>query len=277
MNILVSGSGASGSWVIRGEQLGRAIGATVIPKARDVAAFDLAVLVKRPSEELVARVHKAGIPLVWDVVDSWPQPQGNDWCEAEALGWLKAKFNEIRPTAIVAATRAMADDCAEFGVPVLCLPHHARPGLKRVPIRPMKVVGYEGGEPHLGTWAKWLHGECKRRGWRFVINPTSITECDVLVALREKTGYAPTNWKSNVKLANAQAAGIPIICAPEAGYIETASGAEWFCETRDQVRSALDALEPMTTRAAISSHMVTAEPRLSEVAKTYRAWLNTLI
>ena len=99
----------------------------------------------------------------------------------------------------------------------------------------------------------------------------------MLVALREKTGYAPTNWKSNVKLANAQAAGIPIICAPEAGYIETASGAEWFCETRDQVRSALDALEPMTTRAAISSHMVTAEPRLSEVAKTYRAWLNTLI
>lgn len=277
MNILVSGSGSSGSFEIRGRQLGAAIGATVIPRALDVAAFDLAVLVKRPPADLVARVHKAGIPLVWDVVDAWPQPEGNGWSFDDAMAWMTGKVRELRPAAIVAATRAMADDLSHFGLPVLPLPHHARPGLKRMPMRPMNVVGYEGGTQHLGSWLPWLESECARRGWRFVVNPASITDCDVLVALREKTGYAPMNWKSNVKLANAQAAGVPIICAPESGYVETASGSEWFCETQEQVRSALDALVSMEARAAISGQMVTAEPRLNEVARTYRAWLNTLI
>lgn len=272
----MTGRGSSGSWQIRGEQLGRAIGATVLPRAIDVGAFDVAVVVKRPPADLVHRIHGAGMPLVWDVVDSWPQPDGNTWSRDECMAWLRDQVRRWRPTAIVAATRAMERDCEEFDVPVLALPHHARPGLVAAAIRPLRVVGYEGGAQHLGSWGPRLELECRRRGWSFVVNPPSVAECDVLVALRERRGYAPLLWKSNVKLANAQAAGVPIICAREAGYVETASGAEVFADTLPELVAAFDLLEPASERLARTTTMLRATPTIDSIATDYLRWLKSL-
>lgn len=276
MNILVTGGATSGSWQIRGLQLGKAIGAEVIPRALDVAAFDLAVVVKRPPRDTVLRIHKAGIPLVWDPLDAWPQPDGNDWAKHEAMAWLHMMVKFMRPAAIVAATKAMALDCAVFGVPVLTVPHHSRPGLKRTPLRTMRVVGYEGGPQHLGSWVTWFELECARRGWTFHMKPESINDLDIVIAMRERHGYAPRTWKSNVKLANAQASGTPIICGREAGYLEQASGGERFADTPEEVVAALDALEPIHARQEAAETLATRTLTLETVAKPYRAWLETV-
>lgn len=277
MKVLFTGRGTSGSWQIRAEQLGRALGADVLPDARDVGAYDLVVMVKRPSAGLVERVHRAGVPLVWDVVDAWPQPDGNRWSEQECKAWLAGKVKEMRPAAIVAATAAMAEDCSDFGVPVLHLPHHGRPEQRTNPIRErVEVVGYEGGEQYLGRWRGVLEVQCQRRGWQFVVNPPQLADLDIVVALREADGYAPRYWKSNVKLANAQATGTPFVACRERGYVETDNGAAFWADSDEELACALDALEPADVRRAASQLLSKVDVSLGNVARSYAGWLSKL-
>ena len=276
MKVLFTGSGSSGSWQIRGVQLGRALGATVEPKAINVAGFDVAVVVKRPPADLVARIHAAGVPLVWDVVDAWPQPQGNGWNKAECMAWLTQQVAAIKPAGIVAATKQMAADCAGFGVPVLVLPHHARPGITVNPLRrDVRTVGYEGGD-YLGPCRQVLDAECARRGWRFVGNPERLADLDIVVALRAAEGYAPRHWKSNVKLANAQGSGTPFIGGMEWGYLEHAIGVEKFVRTPAELAAALDALTSQDARCFAGRLLHAAAPTLTQMADRYEPWLAAL-
>lgn len=273
MHVLITGKGTSGSWRIRGEQLGGVLGAAVVPNAVEVAPYDLAVLVKRPTSVLLQRLHRADVPVIWDVVDAWPQPAGNVWDLARCMEWLADQVKAIRPAGIVAATRAMAQDCEGFGVPVLALPHHARPGLRQNPIRPLKVLGYEGGQQYLGRWLPIIQRQCAARGLQFVINPAEVADVDILLALRDCDGYAPRAWKSNVKLANAQGSGTPVICNREAGYLETASGAEQWADDEAELATALDALTPTDARRAAAQVLRAAAPEIDGIAATYLAWL----
>lgn len=271
----MTGRGTSGSWHIRGVQLGQALGASVITNALDVGRFDLAVLVKRSTPELLQRLHRADIPLIWDVVDAWPQPAGNIWGRDQCMDWLAGQVKAIRPAGIVAATEAMANDCERFGVPVLALPHHARPGQRMNPIRPIKVVGYEGGEQYLGRWRAVIEAECTHRGWQFLTQPAELADVDIMVALRDSYGYAPRHWKSNVKLANAQGSGTPVICGREAGYLETQSGAERWADTPAELAAAFDELEPTQVRIAASRRLNAAALPLDSIASTYVKWLRS--
>lgn len=275
VHLLMTGKGASGSWQIRGVQLGQTLRAAVVPNAKDLAPYNLAVLVKRQTTDLLQRLHQFKMPVIWDVVDAWPQPIGNAWRKEQCLEWLAGEVKTIRPAGIVAATRAMAQDCESFGVPVLALPHHARPGLRQNPIRPLKVVGYEGGEKYLGRWLPIIQRQCSARGLRFVINPAEVADVDVLVALRDCDGYAPRHWKSNVKLANAQGSGTPVICNREAGYLETACGAEKWADDEAEFAAALDALESVEVRRSAAQALRAAVPSIDGVAATYLEWLQS--
>ncbi len=277
MNVLFTGRGTSGSWLIRGEQLGRAVGATVLPRAVDIGPFDLAVVVKRPPPDLLRRIHEADVPLVWDIVDAWPQPLGNEWEAAKCLQWLEEQVRWIRPAAIVAATQMQAFDCRAFKVPVLMLPHHARPGLQRNPIRPrMQVVGYEGGLQYIGRWGRVMSDICARRGLTWLPEPDSLAELDVVLAVRDQSGYAPRHWKSNVKMANAQGSGTPLICCREYGHMGPGSDAVLYADTPEEMEMALDLLTPYAARQERAQALFDSQPRLEDVAKTYREWLWTL-
>lgn len=274
MRLLVTGRGTSGSWSIRGEQLGQAIGAKVEKDAQTINC-DAAILVKRANAGLMQRLRS--VPLIYDVVDAWPQPAGNQWVEREALEWLEGQIKAIRPAAIVTATEAMAEDSARFGLPVLALPHHARPDQQANPIREkVAKVGYEGGAQHLGWWAVFMRDECTRRGWQFVVNPERLADLDIVVAVRGLSGYAPTRWKSNVKLANAQDTGTPCIVAREAGYEETASGGELFASTKREMIDGLNQLEDYQFRRACSALLKSRDNSLQTVSARYSAWLNQL-
>ena len=281
LRILITGRGTSGSWQIRGVQIGAAIAATVLRDATssEIDAHDLAVMVKRPSSGLIERLRLAGRPWVWDVVDAWPQPYGNAWTKPQCLDWLAAMLRNYRPTAIVAATRRMAEDVGSvgFGGPILALPHHARPGLTPAPPRPaIGAVCYEGSPSYLGRWAETIAGECAARDWRFIVNPTRLSEGDIVIAARHCDGYAARNWKSNVKLANAQGAGLPIIVNREAGYLETASGAECWCDEPSDLGACLEELAPLPERQRRADRMAAAAISLDRVAGIYSNWLRAL-
>jgi hypothetical protein len=185
----------------------------------------------------------------------------------------------LKPDAIVFPTRAMQVDSGYTG-PSLVLPHHAWPKYQANVVREnVSAVGYEGGAHYLGAWRPVLERECARRGWRFVVNG-DMTQCDIGIALRDAAGYPPRSWKSNCKLANLQALGIPAVVSPERGYEEFGSeGGEYVAffpgDPVDLVQ-AFDRLTDFETRKKIAAIMLRAAPRLADVAVEYAQWLDQL-
>lgn len=278
MKVLVTGNGRNGSWAIRGQQLGAAIGAEVLPFATAAAmqAVDLVVMVKRGSVSLRQALAGSGRPWVWDVVDAYPQPHPRNavapFTRAQAIHWLKGQLDALRPTAVVWPTAQMQAD-AEWTGPQLVLPHHA---WERYTPRPLSAtvtrVGYEGAAHYLGRWERVLREACERRGW--VFEPGGdLAACDIGVALRETGGYPARAWKSNVKLANIQALGIPALCSPESGYQEFASGAEQWIETPESVERAFNSVAPLAERVRLRKMMTNSAPRLHGVATDYLQFL----
>ena len=281
MKILLTGRGTRGSWAIRGVQLGKAIGATVIPNASDadIRAHDLVVLVKRPTPALVENIRRAGRPLVWDLVDAWPQPFGNRWTKSECLDWLAGQVKALKPAGIVAATQEMAFDCgwvAPDATRLLWLPHHSRPDQEPNPIRErVQTVGYEGGLAYLEGWLPHIERLCAARGWRFHVAPKRLADLDIVLALRTDTGYAPRNWKSAVKAANAMGTGTPIIACREGGYLEVDNGGMRWADTPAELAKAFDDLTPKEARAAAAARLLLQAPyvALERIAKEYARWL----
>lgn len=281
--ILTLGYGSTaGAWKIRGQELGGAIGACVMNGGLNGVAknqFDLAIVVKKGKPDYLTKLHLAHIPIVWDIVDGWPQPMGNWWPRDACLQWLKTQIKAMRPAALVVGTSTMAKDCAKFNLPTLILPHHARPDSQRTPIRPeIKVVGYEGKKQYLGRWEEVLQVECATRGWTFVVNPESLNALDVVVAFREQNGYAAKNYKSQIKLANAQGTGTPCVLNRERAYLETACGVELWADTSVELTEAFDRLAALKEkkRVSLSDIMYEAAPRLPQLAQVYRNWLETV-
>jgi len=275
--ILVTGTGRSGSWKIRGEQLGEAIGADVLPRVgyEDCSAAELIVIVKRAPPETLDLVRRSGRPWVWDVVDAWPQRPGHPLAEREARRWLKNSLLQLQPSAVVWPTQRMQAD-ARWSGPQLVLPHHAWPRYTTQPLNDqIRVVGYEGAAHYLGRWRAVLEQECALRGWRFEANG-DLQQADIGVALRDGGGYAAAHWKSNCKLANLQALGIPALCSPESGYQESACGSEVWIQSAGGIAAAFDQLDPVTERHRLRGATHGARVDLASIAAAYREWLDGL-
>lgn len=215
MNILIVGAG-KGSWVMRGQQLGAALGARVTssPTDADFTWCDLVVLVKKHAVHFAPRAHKAGKPIVWDALDFWSQPAQNSYTRDAALLALRSHAKIIQPALIIGATEAMAADAASLGFKSAYLPHHSWAGLQPTPPRAnVSVVAYEGNPSYLGRWLQVLRDACALRGWSFKVNPPNLADVDILVAFRDGSwdGWICREWKSGVKVVNAIAAGRPII------------------------------------------------------------------
>lgn len=273
MKTLFTGRGASGSWRIRGCQIASQLGAEAVPNAVNAEA-DVAVLVKRVDDRTVRALRSRGAKLTWDIVDAYPQPAGNDWNEREAHAWLAREIDRIKPDALIAATSRMAEDLRPFGLPVLWLKHHHRPGIRRNPIRErIAVVGYEGSPSYIAKSQGAIRAECERIGARFVVNPDTLADCDVVLALRDAKGYPPRNWKSGVKLANAHASGTPWIGCTESGYTEIATGCEYWAENQKRLGIALEWLADQSTREQVSDRFVRAAYSVEHAAADLNRFL----
>lgn len=277
MKVIITGRGKSGSWKIRGDQLGQAIGATIAPRYNNFDGYDRVIAVKRLNDEFLQAVRKSGRPWIWDIVDAYPQPESRSWSEYQAISWLQKAVERAKPRAMVFPTTQMKVD-SKFQGPCLVLPHHAWLKYSRQAIRPeVQKIGYEGGEQYLGKWGPKIIKVCADRNWQFIVNG-DLTECDIGVALRDPLSYADKNWKSNVKIANLQALGLPILCTSEASYKEFASGGEFmihedFC---DSIGAVLHHMSNYDIRKDI--HDIAPDPRfaLETVAEEYKRWLLAL-
>lgn len=280
MNLLFTGRGGSGSFTIRAEQIGAALGATVKPHAAraDFAACDAAVVVKRAPETLLRELRASGKPWAYDVLDCYPQPASSDWSRGESIRWMQQYLRALDPPAVIWPNQRMREDCDE-GRRGIVLPHHARPGLARNPIREaVTTVGYEGRTAYLQEWAMALHKECERRGWTFVVNPPALADLDIIVAFRGGLwdGYAARHWKSNVKLANAHGSTTPFVGRPDNGYLETASGAEYWAESPRELRVAFDWLESQSTREQVADRFARAALTVDAMAARLAEFMRTV-
>lgn len=274
MKILVTGKGGAGSWVVRGEQLGHAIGATVLPLATAVSCYDVTVVVKRTPPATIQALQ--GKCWVWDIVDAYPQPEAYGWDRSDAIGWIRKRVKELKPSGLIWPTARMREDCA-IDLPSIVLPHHHRPQIAVNPIRPnIRMVGYEGSPRYLTRWHGALHDECKQRGWQFVVNPPALADLDVVIALRDDGGYVSRHWKSNVKLANAHGSGTPFVGQQECGYLETASGAEYWAEDRKSLSRAFDWLEDESSREMISDRFLQCAYPVQRAAEALKGFLHAL-
>lgn len=272
MAFLFTGKGGrSGSWAVRGIQLGGGVG-SVIPRCTDTKGFDVAVVVKRTPAETIQSLRDNSVPWVWDIVDAYPQPEANHWTRAEGIHWIRKQVDDLSPHGIIWPNRKMMEDCA-LDLPQTVLYHHHRPGIKVNPIRPeVKTVGYEGGD-YLGVYRRTLEKECDKRGWQFVVNPENLADLDIVVALRDPTGYVPFCYKSNCKLANAHGSGTPFIGNPENGYIETQTGAEYWAEDASQIGRCFDWLADQGTRELISTRFRDAAYTLEQAQTDLRNFM----
>lgn len=276
MKLLFTGRGSSGSWQIRGKQLGEALGAQVKQgiTVADCRAVDMVVVVKRATREILAAVREAGTPWVYDCVDFFPQPECSTWNRIESIDWVGTHLRQYAPSAVIWPNRKMREDC-DIGLPGLVLKHHHRPGISSNPVRAqVRLVGYEGGA-YLGAWKPAVERECASRGWRFVVNPRDLADLDIVLALRDRAfaGYCQTHWKSNVKLANAHGSGTPFVGQKESGYLETASGAEYWASDLNELRISFDWLEAQSTREEVSDRFRRAAYTVDHAAADLRAFL----
>ncbi len=246
--ILFVGSEGRGSWKMRGQQMARALKAraTQEPTADDWAWAQVVVLVKRAG--VTVRVPRS-IPVIWDALDFWAQPDDNGKPAIDLIeqaGWAAVNAGA---SMIICATEAMARDIGRIGT--LYIPHHCRLGLVPTPIRrAAKVVAYDGNTRYLGAWQRALEAACARLGVAFEINPKDLSQVDALVAFRDGRwdGWACRQWKSGVKYVNAIAAGRPILTQPCAAFDEIQPVGATI-SSRDEVERALAVILDEETRA----------------------------
>jgi hypothetical protein len=279
MNLLFTGrGGAAGSWEVRGRQVGVACGAKVKPLATlsDVQAADVTVVVKRVPDALLQSLR--GRPWVYDIVDAYPQPESARWSQDEAIEWVSRHIARLNPTAVIWPNQRMRGDCDD-GRPGLVLKHHHRPNILRNPIRKhVQAIGYEGEANYLDGWMPVIARECKRRGWKFVTNPAHLSDLDIVLAVRggQWDGYATRNWKSAVKLANAHGSGTPFVGQRECGYLETASGAEYWADSPADLGACFDWLTDQSARELVSDRFTKKAYTVEHAATDLLGFLRAL-
>lgn len=280
MTILFTGRGNAGSWIIRGEQLAAAMNATCAANATyaDVLDAELVVVVKKATPTMLSYLRQAHKRWVFDAVDFYPQPLCTHWSHSEAIAWVRNQVKQMDPTAVVWPNQRMQQDCND-GRPSFVLYHHYRPGLQPITVTPkLRVVTYEGASAYLGQWKSALDRVCKEHNCGFIANPPSMCVSDAVIAVRDKpfAGYAQMHWKSNVKLANAQALGAVFIGQRECGYMETATGAEIWVRTQDDLHEALSTIVPQHFRSSMQSKALTGAYSVQQAAKDLEGFLRGL-
>lgn len=271
-NVLIVGVGG-GSWQIRGIQIGEVLGARVTanPKADDWRWADVCILVKRALSTFAADAYAFEVPIVWDALDFWFQPEENTVSVADMVARPR-----INSDVVIGATQAMADD---FGG--VYIPHHSRPRLSPAPICDrMQVVAYEGTKKYLGSWHKALETVCTRLGLTFVVNPPDLRHADLVVAFRGEQHDGPIcrRWKSGVKYVNALAAGRPILTQPSAAYDELQTPGMVVHDV-DGLEAAISYYLPRSVRQGVLNECISRAPEFDRVniARSYRTVIESAL
>lgn len=286
VRVCYCGRNLAGSWTIRGLQMASARrnwAAIAEPGPRQWDSYDVFCFVKHPMPQLMADLRGLGKKVVFDVVDSWKQPEeglNSDAASAKVL--FTEKWNRLSSDAWIYPNKAMWEDFHE-AFPGVVLYHHFRPGLEPAPVRErVSVVAYEGDPRFLGPWKESLSRLGGQLGFELRINPPDLREADIGFAARggEHDCFLSNRYKSNVKLANFLGAGLPcIVGEKEVAYRETAPDGVRFVSDEATLEAVLRALLPAAERARVQKGLLAARSRfeLRNVALEYEIFFSSLV
>lgn len=209
---------SAGAWQIRGEQIAamrsnwKAINK---PSEDDLRNSDLICFVKKIDIQIINLARKMGKPLVFDIVDSWAQPEDGFSCTniRKAKDFFSRAWSMIAADGYIFPTQCMQNDLGELVNEKVTIYHHYWPQIQTNPIRDcVRTIGYEGAD-YLGEWLPKIEQSCAERGIRFIANPSNYTDLDVAILVRGGVhgNFLARHYKSNVKLANAYGSGTPVL------------------------------------------------------------------
>ena len=276
-----------GSWQVRAKQMATARGSWIATgdlEPAHVLGNDCFVAVKRPFRRRLRLLHGMGRVTVYDVVDCWAQPDdGLRHADLPAIrGYFERHFDGLAVDGVVFPNRTMCEDLGDLVPNPTWIYHHYWPGMAPIEVRERpRVVGYEGAADYLGPWRQAIETACRRLGLAFVVNPPSLRDIDIGLAVRGGI-HASTmaqRYKSNVKLANFYGAGIPcLVGADEASYRETGVDEVRFFATPAQFAEQLAELCSFETRLRVHRAFLAVRERFSlpAIAAQYDDYLQRL-
>ena len=290
LRVCFLGDGVSGSWQMRAAQIaetrpGWEAMATKDLRSSDVARFDLFCIVKRFDAAKAEWLRSQGKAVVYDVVDPWKQPEDGEACPAlhEVVGYFRRMLSPMVVDGVIFPNATMLDDLGHFVPRPTHIYHHHRVYQEPIIVcRQATRVGDEGREDYLGPWAETAAGVCERLGLEWVVNPKSLTSLDIGLAVRggRNGTLMAKRYKSNVKLANLFAAGLPAIAhAEEASYRETDDGHVRFFADEASLEKAIVELLPYERRLAVHKAFLAHSRRfrVETIAEQYEAYFRRVL
>ena len=283
VRVFFTGRNRAGSWDIRGAQIASTRSnwhADQEVEERDIGRFDLFCVVKRPAAPVVERIRRRGKAVVFDVLDSWAQPDDGLTTVSLALSreLFAARWKGLRFHSWIFPNRCMQEHLGCLVPHSAFIYHHFFPSISRSPLRRRpEAVGYEGNASYLGGWHEVMQEVCAARGLRFVVNPPSWEEVDVGFAARggAHDSFLANHYKSNVKLANFYGSGTPcLVSAKERSYHETDQGDVRFFETPEQLSGQLEELLDLEVRGQVQARFLRAREafRIELIASLYERY-----
>jgi hypothetical protein len=209
---------SAGAWQIRGQQIAamrsnwKAINQ---PTDKDLEQADLVCVVKKPDQRVIERARQMGKALVFDIVDSWAQPDDGIKCTDTKLArdLFASSWRHIDADGYIFPTQCMQNDLGALVREKITIYHHFWPQIQKNPVKQrVEVIGYEGAD-YLGEWRTRIEKACSDRGIVFVANPSNYTDLDIVILARGGVhgNFLSRRYKSNVKLANAIGSGTPAL------------------------------------------------------------------
>ncbi|MEX2285976.1 MAG: hypothetical protein WD648_02730 [Planctomycetaceae bacterium] len=284
------GDGFAGSWRMRAQQIARMrpgwkAKATARLKLSELSRYDVFVFVKRFDIYWAQQMRERQKVVIYDVVDPWKQP--DDGLAHDTPPKIRSYFERLLGRlpvdGVIFPNGAMYGDLRQLTPNPIVIHHHFRPELVPAPVRLVaKTVGYEGREEYLGEWRQTIQTVCRRLGLQFVANPPSLNAIDIGFIARggDHGSLMAKRYKSNVKLANMLAAGVPtVVQAGEESYAETGGDLIGYFSTPDELEAAVRRLLPFSTRLDLHRRMLPHSLQFSieHIADQYEEYFRQLL
>lgn len=219
MTLTFIGRKGLGGVQMRGMQVARVLGATFHDwKSVPDNQFDTVVLVKYWDQEQIPSLRRACRNLILDPLDCWTQTRP-DYRPADFWRWCQ---QQTQCDSMIATSPAMAESMADAGIQATVIPHHADPTIAPDWYERTGPVVYAGGSRFLGDAFKSIKDACNALGRGFIAREgrdcqNALQGASLTISVRLGDERTPLNvWcKPAVKVANAAAAGIPILCTDD--------------------------------------------------------------
>lgn len=181
------------------------------------ARWDVLIVVKYWDDQ-IPRLRTACDVLLLDPLDCWTQTKP----DAEPVDFWKWVKRQTGCDGMIATSPAAETAMNRAGVTTIHSPHHADPRIDGDWYNPRGPVVYLGGERFLSSQGPSIAQACNRLGRRFVTRYDrdcwqSLRGAALSLCVRfgaERTSIN-TVCKPAVKVANAAAAGVPVLCTED--------------------------------------------------------------